>query len=80
MGIVFSLNILSIRMTITLETYDIDSKFCEDCELKCQVDVTLMHLAMRPLLRSIFSLGWVIICSIVIKLFSRRNPSRLFKR
>jgi hypothetical protein len=38
-------------MIVTPDTsYDIDFKSCEDWKLKCQVNVILMHLGVRPLL------------------------------
>lgn len=47
----FSLKLLSMRMTVTPDTsYDIDFKFCEDWEFRCQVNVILMHLGVWPLL------------------------------
>jgi hypothetical protein len=57
----FFLKILSNGITITPESfYDIDSKFWENYELRYQVKVTLIHLGVRPLLRSKFLVHWVI--------------------
>jgi len=78
----FSKKILSMGKIVTHKTsYVIDSKSLEDCELICEVEITLMYLWVKTLLWSTSSMRWVITCNIVnfFFLFSRTNPSPLLK-
>jgi hypothetical protein len=73
-----SAKILSIgKIVIPKISYDIDYKSWENCILKCEIEVTLIHLGVRLLLHSKFLVCWVITYCIVRKLFSRRNQSHL---
>jgi len=56
------------------------SKTCKDWEVRYQVEVTLIHLGVRPLLRSIFSVCWVITCSNVRTWISQEGIQVLYSK